>query len=381
MPGSRPAIRCSRRASRRRSRGSTREMRQPGGAFAASLDADSEGHEGKFYVWTRAEVVDVLGAEEGAFFADVYDIADGGNFEGVSIPNRLAASARCRAATKRDWPPRARSCWRGASTRVRPATDDKILADWNGLMIAALAFAGASFGAAEWIAMAADAFRFVTDDDERRRPARPFLARRQVGLSRPRHRLRRDDQGGAGAPRRDAGAAPIWRRPRRSPRTLRAHHWDAAAPGYFLSADDAEALIMRPKSTTDEATPGATSLMAQNLVRLWRLTGNDDYRRDVDDILAASGAAVAQNLFAIDRPPQRARSPARRRRCGDRDAAGRPGRRSSRGGPRALDAEHDPVGPRGRGAPAGRSSRRRARRRWRAGRRPMSAAARRARCR
>ena len=77
----------------------------------------------------------------------------------------------------------------------------------------------------------------------------------------------------------------------------RAHHWNAEAPGYFLSADDADALIMRPKSTTDEATPSATSLMAQNLVRLWHLTGNDAYRRD-DDILAASAPSIANNLFA-----------------------------------------------------------------------------------
>jgi uncharacterized protein YyaL (SSP411 family) len=80
--------------------------------------------------------------------------------------------------------------------------------------------------------------------------------------------------------------------------TARAHHFDAASPGYFLSADDAEALIVRPRSTTDEATPSATSLMAQNLIRLWRLTGKDDNRRDVDAIIAASGAGVANNLFA-----------------------------------------------------------------------------------
>jgi uncharacterized protein YyaL (SSP411 family) len=80
--------------------------------------------------------------------------------------------------------------------------------------------------------------------------------------------------------------------------TARSHHWDDATPGYFLSADDAEALIMRPKSTVDEATPSATSVLALTLVRLWRLTGKDDYRRDVDAIMAASGASVAANLFA-----------------------------------------------------------------------------------
>jgi uncharacterized protein YyaL (SSP411 family) len=79
---------------------------------------------------------------------------------------------------------------------------------------------------------------------------------------------------------------------------LRAHHWDPAEPGYFLSADDAEALIIRPRSTTDEATPAATSLMTANLIRLWHLTGNDAYRADADAILAAAGPAIATNLFA-----------------------------------------------------------------------------------
>jgi uncharacterized protein YyaL (SSP411 family) len=79
---------------------------------------------------------------------------------------------------------------------------------------------------------------------------------------------------------------------------LHAHHWDGANPGYFLSADDAEALILRPRSNVDEATPSANALMGANLVRLWRLTGNDDYRRSVDAMLAASAGAVAANLLS-----------------------------------------------------------------------------------
>jgi uncharacterized protein YyaL (SSP411 family) len=78
--------------------------------------------------------------------------------------------------------------------------------------------------------------------------------------------------------------------------TLRRHHWDDASPGYFLPADDAEALILRPRSTTDEATPSANSVMAANLVRLWRLTGDDAYRADADAIIGA--APNADNLFA-----------------------------------------------------------------------------------
>ncbi|HET7715924.1 MAG TPA: thioredoxin domain-containing protein, partial [Bauldia sp.] len=78
--------------------------------------------------------------------------------------------------------------------------------------------------------------------------------------------------------------------------TLRRHHWDDSSPGYFLPADDAEALIVRPRSATDEATPSANSLMAANLVRLWRLTGEESYRADADAIIAA--APIGANLFA-----------------------------------------------------------------------------------
>lgn len=164
-------------------------------------------------------------------------------------------------------------------------------------MIAALAFAGASFDRGEWIAMAADAFRFITttmSKDGRLahswrggKSVYPGLATDYAAMVKAALALHAATQEPAYLAKAEALAG-----------TLRAHHFDTAAPGYFLSADDAEALIMRPKSTTDEATPGATSLMAQNLIRLWRLTGNDDYRRDVHDILGASGAAVARNLFA-----------------------------------------------------------------------------------
>jgi uncharacterized protein YyaL (SSP411 family) len=271
-------------------------MLLPGGAFAASLDADSEGHEGRFYVWTRGEILDVLGAEEGAFFASAYDVTDAGNWEGVSIPNRTGKPPLSQADDARLGAARAKLLSRRA-TRVRPATDDKVLADWNGLMIAALAFAGASFSRPEWITLAERAFAFVAGtmgegdrlahawrDDKSVRPglASDYAAMTKAGLA-----LHAATLDGGWLTRAQTWAA-----------AMRAHHWDDTAPGYFLSADDAPALIVRPKATTDEATPSATGLMAQNLVRLWHLTGDDAYRADVDGILAGSGAAIVGNLFA-----------------------------------------------------------------------------------
>ena len=272
-----------------------REMRQPGGAFAASIDADSEGHEGKFYVWSSAEIVDALGAEEAGFFSTIYDITPGGNFEGASIPNRLGhpaplapedearlAGSRERLLTRR-------------SSRVRPATDDKVLADWNGLAIAALAFAGATFGRPEWIGLARDAFDFVAERMTRdRRLAHAWRDGKSVypGLATDYAAMIK----AALALHSATLEVGFLAHARQFAETLRRHHWDDADPGYFLSADDAEALILRPRSSSDEATPSANSVMAANLVRLWRLTGEEHYRADADAILTA--APIAANLFA-----------------------------------------------------------------------------------
>ena len=273
-----------------------REMKLPGGAFAASLDADADGHEGKFTVWSRAEIVEVLGAEEGVFFAEMYDITDAGNFDGASIPNRLTGATVSPEDDERLRQARAKLLAR-RETRTRPATDDKILADWNGLTIAALAFAGSSSGREEWIEMAAVAFRFVTgtmSDGGRLahswregKSVYPGLATDYAAMIKAALALHAATTDSGWLAKAEALGAVV-----------RARYWDAETPGYFLSADDAEALIIRPKATTDEATPSATSLMAQNLVRLWHLTGNDIYRRDVDDILAAQAASVVNNLFA-----------------------------------------------------------------------------------
>jgi uncharacterized protein YyaL (SSP411 family) len=273
-----------------------RDMRRQGGAFAASLDADSEGEEGRYYVWTRDEVIGVLWAQDGAFFADAYDIRPGGNWEGRSIPNLLSAPPFDAADTARLDRLRDKLLLH-RSARTPPALDDKILADWNGLVIAGLAEAGAVFGRDDWIGLAEGAYRFVMST--MRRDGRlahacredrfvfPGLATDHAAMVKAAlalHQATFDDGYLA-----DAEALAD---------TIRRHYWNDAEPGYYLSADDAEALIIRPRSVTDEATPSATSLMAQNLVRLWRLTGSDFYRADVDAILEAAGGAIAGNLFA-----------------------------------------------------------------------------------
>src|SRR5665647_3129497 len=137
-----------------------REMVTPEGAFAASLDADSEGEEGKFYVWSKNEIIELIGPEAGNFFARHYDVSDEGNFEGHNILNRLERVERSTAAEARLAVLRA-ILLDARSARVRPGIDDKVLADWNGLMIAALVNAGIIFDEPSWLALAKHAFDFI----------------------------------------------------------------------------------------------------------------------------------------------------------------------------------------------------------------------------
>ncbi len=274
-----------------------REMQLGADAFAASIDADSDGHEGRFTVWTRAEVLAVLGQGEGTFFADTYDISDGGNWEGVSIPNRLKTPDPLSDADERRLAAARATLLAHRAHRARPATDDKVLADWNGLTIAALAFAGATLARPDWIDLAAAAFRFVTTAMTRAgRLAHSWRDGKTVfpGLATDYAAMTK-----AALALHEATFDPDWlAHAEHLAATMRRHHWDADRPGYFLSADDAEALIVRPRSDTDDATPSAASLMATNLIRLWRLTGSDAYRADADALLAAASPLIATNLFA-----------------------------------------------------------------------------------
>ncbi len=175
-----------------------REMTTGEGAFSASLDADSEGEEGKFYVWSYDEVIKHLGIEDGEFFARHYDVTPAGNFEGHNILNRLKPLPRSEADEARLCALREKLlAVRGK--RVRPGLDDKVLADWNGLMIAALVNAGLVFDEPSWLETAVARLRFRRARHDARRPARPFLARRKAQISRTCLRLRRDDPRSAGA--------------------------------------------------------------------------------------------------------------------------------------------------------------------------------------
>ena len=240
-----------------------REMTTKEGAFCASLDADSEGEEGKFYVWSKNDIVELIGPEAGEFFARHYDVTDDGNFEGHTILNRLEAVPRtgddeARLASLRAILLDARA------SRVRPGLDDKVLADWNGLMIAALINAGIILDEPSWIVMARRAFDFIaqhmTKGDRLGHSWRegqllfPGLASDFAAMIRAALALFE-----ASGDRALLEQALTWQN------ALDAHYADADTGGYYLSADDASDLLLRPHSTTDDATPNPNAVAAQNL--------------------------------------------------------------------------------------------------------------------
>jgi len=272
-----------------------REMTTAEGAFCASLDADSEGEEGKFYVWSYDEVMQALGDEDGAYFARHYDVTPGGNFEGHTILNRLVAPARGAEDEERLTLLR-QKLLAVRALRVRPGLDDKVLADWNGLMIASLVNGGIILDEPSWLDMARRAFNFIAQTMTRGERLGhswrggqllfPGLASDFAAMIRAALALYE-----ATGERAFLDRALGWQR------ALDAHYADPDTGGYYWSADDASDLLLRPHSTTDDATPNPNAVAAGNLVRLSVLAGDDKWREKADRLIENVLSAAERNLF------------------------------------------------------------------------------------
>ncbi len=274
-----------------------REMVAEGGGFAASYDADSEGEEGKFYVWSAAEIEKLLGPEDAAFFARVYDVSPAGNWEGHSILNRLGAMVMLSDDDEHRLAGMRTKLVKAREGRVHPGWDDKVLADWNGLMIAALARAAQVFDRPDWLAAAERAFAFVETSMTRERPPAACVSPRSGYSSGHRKRLRQHDLGGATplpGHARDTylAAARAWTD------VLDRHYWIADPGGYATTADDTADVIVRLHSSTDDATPNANAIMVSNLAALSVLTGDAAYADRAGAILRGFSGDLAQNLIA-----------------------------------------------------------------------------------
>ncbi len=269
----------------------------PSGAFASSLDADSEGEEGRFYVWQAAEIDALLG-DAAMAFKQAYDVTPEGNWEGKTILNRSknpelgnkdeeAQLARARAALLE---PRGR--------RVRPGWDDKVLADWNGLMIAALARAAPVFAEPGWLAAAETAFRFVLEN-----MTENGRLKHSWRHGRLKHPATLEDYASladaALALHETTGQADYLAQAETWTEVLDRHYWDPEGGGYFLTADDTERLIVRSKSVLDNATPAGNSTMTAVLARLHYLTGKAAYRERAEAVLVAFSGEIGRNFFPL----------------------------------------------------------------------------------
>lgn len=281
-----------------------RDMTSPEGGFYCAEDADSEGIEGKFYVWDLEEIYSVLGEEEGRAFATFYNITSKGSFEGKNIPNlinnNLSYENINAVKLSRD------KLFKYREKRIHPLKDDKILTSWNGLMIAALALAGRALNENVFTQAAINAANFIFNnlisDDGR------LLSRY------------RDGEADYPAYLEDyaffiLGLIELYETTYKSDYLKRAISlsddllelfWDESSGGLFIYGNDSEKLLTRPKEVYDGAIPSGNSVSALNFMRLSRLTGKFEYEekaqkifRTFSDSITAQPISYSYSLMAL----------------------------------------------------------------------------------
>jgi uncharacterized protein YyaL (SSP411 family) len=269
-----------------------RDLRTPEGGFASALDADTDGVEGRTYVWTPQQLVGVLGDDDGAWAAQQLEVTAVGTFEhGSSVLQRLkepddpARYERVRAAMHES-----------RSLRPQPARDDKVVCAWNGLAIAALAEGGVLLDRPDWIE-AADScaevllrVHWVTSDQRLRRVSRDGVVGAHAGVLEDYadfaegllalHQV-------TGDPGRLDGARHLLR--------VVLEHFGDGAGGFFDTADDAEQLVRRPRDPTDNATPSGLSAAAGALLTYAALTGSAEHRTAAEAALATVAPLFARH--------------------------------------------------------------------------------------
>jgi len=267
-----------------------RDMTSPEGGFYSAEDADSEGEEGKFYIWSKKEINDILGDKDGEKYCKYYNITDEGNFEGFNIPslinsvipdedNELVESCRKKLFDYR-------------IKRIHPHKDDKILTAWNGLMIATMAIGGRVLHNEVYTQAAEKAAEFILSK----------LVREDGRL------LARYRDGDAAIPAYvDDYAYLIWGlielyestyKPKYLKKSLALNQdliklfWDNKSGGLFLYGSDSEQLIIRPKELYDGATPSGNSVAALNFIRLARMTGQHELEEKAQNMFSIFGKQV-----------------------------------------------------------------------------------------
>jgi uncharacterized protein len=273
-----------------------REMVAPDGGFASTIDADSEGEEGKFYTWSAEEIHRLLG-RDAPYFCAIYDVTPEGNWERRTILNRLKTPPDGEIADESRLSAMREILFRARTKRVPPSRDDKVLADWNGLMISALASVGAVFDRPEWIAAAEKAFSFIcarmgTDG----RLGHSYRSGRVMSTA------VLDDYANMVRAAINlfevTGKSPYVSHAEAWVDVANSHYWDENTGGYFFTANDAEHLIVRAKTAQDGPVPSGNGTMVEDLARLYVLTANSHYRDRAEAVIRAFAGAPARELIA-----------------------------------------------------------------------------------
>jgi uncharacterized protein YyaL (SSP411 family) len=269
-----------------------REMTDPAGGFYSTQDADSEGVEGKFYVWTPAEIRESLGEADATIVEKLWGVTETGNFEGHNIlhraktPAEVATELGLEEDAVRNVITRARAhLYEARRQRVAPARDDKVLTGWNGLMQRAFAEAGRIFDRQDYRDAAVANAQFLL---ENMRTDSGLLRSWRTGHARIAAYLE-DYSALASAllsTYETTGNATFFSEARTLVDEALTRFWDDKVETFFDTASDHEQLIGRPRELTDNATPSGMSLMAEALLRLAAFTGEDRYRDYATRVLA-----------------------------------------------------------------------------------------------
>jgi uncharacterized protein len=279
-----------------------RDLRSPGGGLYSAEDADSEGVEGKFYVWSVDEVREVGGDAA----VDWYGVTEAGNWEGTNILWRGHDSSR-EIRRSADLEQARQRLFDRRSSRVRPGLDDKVLTEWNAMFVSAWSEAGAALQRPEWVREAARTAEFLLA--QLRREDGRWLRSWQQG--RAQHLAYASDHAwlvDAFTHLAEASGRARWvHEAVTAADQLLELFWDDDDGGLFTTGHDAERLIVRQKETYDGATPSANGVAAMALVRLSALTGVNRYREHADAIvrrlapaMEQSPAAFTYSLAAVD---------------------------------------------------------------------------------
>jgi uncharacterized protein YyaL (SSP411 family) len=292
-----------------------REMTSPEGPFFSTQDADSEGEEGRFFVWSLDEVENLLGRERADLFCKVYDVTREGNWEGHNILHRGRSDeqeARMQGIPEPELRRRLdeakRLLFDARSKRVWPGRDEKVLTSWNGLMIAALARAGSVLDVPRYTVAAVRAAEFIWGN---MRTTEGRLRRTYSAGTEPRLNAYLEDYAfllDAFVSLYEATFDVRWiERALELTRRMSEQFWDAEGGGYFYTGRDHEALIARTKDPHDSSIPSGNSVAATSLLRLHALTGNAELLKQAErtmrlfhGLMTQAPMAVGQMVVALD---------------------------------------------------------------------------------